>query len=87
VNVEDQKQREAAQMRVLRPLLGLTRRHKQRDIDVRIKLNQDNIVDKIRNYQKNWPRYIKRIENKRFSEVALQYQSHGKGDIGRPGIK
>jgi len=78
MNVKDQKQREAGKMRVLRPLLDLARRHKQRNADIRIKLNQDNIIDEIRNYQQNWPRHTKRMENKYLSEIALQYQPHGK---------
>jgi hypothetical protein len=54
MNRKDQKQLGAAQMRFLRPLLDLTRRDRQRNIDVRNKLNQDDIVDEIRNYQQNW---------------------------------
>jgi len=72
VNIKNQKQREAAHLQVLRPHLGHTRRHKQRNIDIRIKLNQDNVVDKIRHYQQNWPRYINRMENKHLTEVELQ---------------
>jgi hypothetical protein len=37
-------------MRFLKPRLGLTRRDKQINVDVRRKLNEDNIADEIRNY-------------------------------------
>jgi len=74
-------------MRVLRSLLGLARRHKQGNVDIRIKLNQDNILHEIRFYQQNWPRHVNKMENKHLSEVALQYQSHGKRDIGCPRMK
>jgi hypothetical protein len=87
MNVKDQKQREAAQMLVPRPLVGLTRRHKQSNVDIRIKLNQGNIVDEFRNYQQNCLRHVNKMENKHISEVALQYQPHGKREIGRPRIR
>ena len=82
--MKDKERREAAQMRVLRPFLGLTRRHKQRNVDIRIILNQDNVVDELRNYQQNCLRHVNKTENKHSPEVALQYQSHGKRNIGRP---
>jgi hypothetical protein len=87
VNVKDQKQREAEQMQVLRPNLGPTRRHKQRNIDIRIKLNQDNIGDEFRNYQQNCLRHLKQNGKQALTKVALQYQSHGKRDVGRPRIR
>jgi hypothetical protein len=87
MNIKDQKQREAAKMRVLRPLLDLIRRHKQGNVGIRIKLNQDNIIYEIRNYQQNRPRHTKRMENKHLSETALRYQSHGKRELGRPRLK
>jgi len=64
MNIKVQKQRQAAQMRILRPLLGFTRRHKQRNVEIRIKLNQDNIVDEFRNYQQNCLRHVNKMENK-----------------------
>jgi hypothetical protein len=48
-------------MRFLKPLLDLTRRDKQRNIDVRSKLNQDNIADEIRNYQQYWLQHVNRL--------------------------
>ena len=51
-------------MRFLKPLLDLTRRDKQRNIDVRSKLNQDNIADEIRNYQQYWLQHENRVEKK-----------------------
>jgi len=52
-NIKDSKKREAAKMRVLIPLLGLTRWHKQGNAGIKINLNQDSIVDDISNYQYN----------------------------------
>ena len=71
-------------MRSLKPLLNLKRRDKQRNVDVRSKLNQDNISDEIRNYQQYWLPHVNRVGKNRLSKIALLYQSHGKGDICRP---
>jgi hypothetical protein len=79
-----QKHLEAAQVRFMRPPLGLTRWDKQRNVDNRSELNQDNIVDEIKNYQLNWLKHVNRIENSRLPKLALQYQPHGKRDVGRP---
>jgi len=48
-------------MRFLEQLLGLTRRDKQRNVDVKSKLNQDNIADEIRNYQQFWLQRVNRV--------------------------
>jgi len=68
----------------MRPPLGLTRWDKQRNVDITSKLNQDNIVDDITNYQQNWLKHVNRIENNRLPRLALQYQPHGKRVIDRP---
>jgi len=36
-------------------------------------LNQDNIVDEIRNYQQNWPQRVHRMDNNRLPKLALLY--------------
>jgi hypothetical protein len=71
-------------MRLRKPFLGLTRRDKQRNVDIKNKLNQKSIVDEIRSYQQNWFQHVNRMEINRLSKVGLQYQPHGKRDIGRP---
>lgn len=48
-----QKHLEASQVSCMSPLIGLTRWDKQRNVDITSKLNQDNIVDEIRNYKQN----------------------------------
>ena len=84
LNVNEQKQLEAAQMRFIKPLLGLTRRDKQRNVDVRDKVHQDNIADEIRNYQQNWLHRVNRVGSNRLTKQALPYQPHAKDDIYRP---
>jgi hypothetical protein len=47
INKRDTQKLEAAQMRFLRPLLGLTRLDRQRNPENRISLKVDNIVEDI----------------------------------------
>ena len=62
---KEHKQLEAVQMLFLRPILGFIRRDKQRNIDIRNKLNHDSIVDGIRNYQQNCLQHVNRMEKNR----------------------
>ena len=68
-------------MRFLRPRLGFTRRGKQINVGTGNKLNQDNMVDEIRNYQQNWLQYLNGMENNHLPKLALHCQPHGKRDI------
>lgn len=70
-----------AQMRFLRTLPGITRRNKQRNVDIKKKLNQENRGDEIRNYQQNWLQRINRMEN---SRLRKRYEPQGKRDIDQP---
>jgi hypothetical protein len=79
-----QEQPEAAQIRLQRTFIGFTRWGNQRNVDIRNKLSQDNIVDEIRNFLQNWIQYVNRMENDRLPTLAIQYKPHGKRDIFRP---
>jgi hypothetical protein len=57
---------EAAQMRFLRPLLGLTRLYRQRNPDIRSILKMDNLVEDIKSYQKNC------LDHLKWTEAAYQ---------------
>jgi hypothetical protein len=52
INKRDAQKLEAAQMRFLRPLLGLTRLDNQRNLEIRNSLKVDNIVEDIKQYQR-----------------------------------
>jgi len=71
-------------MRFLKPLLGLARRDKERNVDVMSKLNQENVAYEIRNYQQYWLEHVNRVGRNRLPKIALLYQLHGKGSICRP---
>jgi len=57
-------------------------RDKQRIVDFRVKLNQDNTVDEIRNCQQRLPQHAYRTENNRLPQLALRYQPNGNRDDG-----
>jgi hypothetical protein len=81
---KEENQLEAAQMRFLRSFQGHKKGEKQRNVDIRNKLNQDNIVDEIRKYQQSLFQHVKRMGNIRLPKVTLQCQPHGKRHRGRP---
>jgi hypothetical protein len=80
-NKRDVQKLEAGQMK---PLLGLTRRDRQRNFDIRNRLKADNILEDIISYQKNWIDHLKRMDRNRIPKLASQYQPRGRRDIGRP---
>jgi len=55
-------------------------RDKQKIVDFMVKLNQDNIVDKITNCQQRLPQHVYRTKNNRLPQLALRYQPHGNRD-------
>jgi hypothetical protein len=83
-NKRDAQKLEAAHMRFLRPLLGLTRLDRQRNPDMRNRLKVDNIAEDIKLYQKKWLDHLDRMDRSRLPKLAFQYQPLGRRDIGRP---
>jgi hypothetical protein len=84
INKREAQKLEAAQMRFLRPLLGLTRLDRQRNPDIRNRLKVNNIVDYIKLYQKKWLDRLERMDRSRLPRLAFQYQPWGRRDMGRP---
>jgi hypothetical protein len=84
INKRDAQKLEAAQMRFLRPLLGLTRLDHQRNPEICNSLKVDNIVEDIKQYQRRWVDHLERMDRSRLPRLAFQYQSRGWRDRGRP---
>jgi hypothetical protein len=81
---QDISRLEAAQMKFLRPMLGLTRMDHQRNEVIREKLKVKSTVSKIDEYRQNWKSHVERMENFRFPKAALHYKPRGRRDPGRP---
>ena len=75
---------EAAQMKFLRHLLGITKLDKEKNQCIRQKTGAQNIVKEIKQYQTNWLQHVQRMDTKRLPKQALQYKPKGQRNIGRP---
>ena len=75
---------EAAQMRFLRHLLGITKLDKEKNQCIRQKLGVQNIVKEIKQYPKRWLQHVQRMDTKRLPKQALQCKPKGRRNIGRP---
>jgi histone deacetylase complex regulatory component SIN3 len=70
---------EAAQMKILRHLLRITKLDKQKDQCIRQKTGAQNIVKEIKQYQKKWLKYVQRMETNRLPKQVLQYKTKDEG--------
>ena len=61
----EEKRLEAAQMKFLRHLLGITKLDKEKDQCIREKTGARNIVEEIKQYQKKWLQQVQRMETNR----------------------
>ena len=74
---------EAAQMKVLRHLLGITKLDKEKNQCIRQKTGAQKIVKEIKQYQKKWLQHVQRMDTNRLPKQALQYKPKGRRNIGR----
>ena len=80
-----QEQRlEAAQMKFLRHLLGITKLDKEKNQCIRQKTGSQNIVQEIKQYQEKWLKHVQRMDTNRLPKQALKYKPNGRRNIGRP---
>jgi len=80
----EEQRLEAAQMKFLRHLLGITNLDKEKNQCIREKTGAQNIVKEIKQYQEKWLQHIQRMDTNRISKQALQYKPKGRRNIGRP---
>jgi hypothetical protein len=74
---------EAAKMKFLRHLLGITKLDKEENQCIREKTGAQNIIKEIKQYQKKWLQHIQRMDTNRISKQALQYKPKERRNIGR----
>ena len=63
---------EAAQMKFLRQLLGITKLDKEKNQCIREKTGAQNTVQEIKQYQKKWLQHIQRMDTNRMPRKALR---------------
>ena len=80
-----QEQRlEAAKIKFLRHLLGITKLDKEKNQCIRQKTGAQDVVKEIKQYQEKWLQHVQRIDTNRLPKQALQYKPKGRKDIGQP---
>ena len=78
----EEQRLEAAQMKFLRHLLGITKLDKNQCI--RQITGAQNIVKEIKQYQEKWLQHVQRMDTNRLPKQALQYKPKGRRNLGRP---
>ena len=80
----EEQRLEAAQMKFLRHLLGITKLDTEKNHCIREKTGAQNIVKEIKQYQKKWLQDVQRMDRNRLPRQALKYRPEGRRNIGRP---
>ena len=75
---------EAAQMKFLRHLLGITKLDKEKNQCIRQKTGAQNIIKETKQYQEKWLKHVQRMDINRLPKQALQYKPKDQRNIGRP---
>ena len=74
----------AAEMRVLRLIVGVTKRDKIRNTTIRTILNITNVIDDIKKSQLRWFGHLQRMENDRDPLRIYNWTPNGQRPVGRP---
>ena len=74
----EEQRLEAAQIKSLRHLLGITKLHKEKNQCIRQKTGAQNIVKEIKQYQEKWLQHVQRMDTNRLPKQALQYKPKDK---------
>ena len=80
----EEQRLEAAQMKFLRHLLGITKLDKEKIHCIREKTGAHSIVKEIKQYQKKWLQQVQRMDTNRLPKQAVQYRPKGRRNTGRP---
>ena len=84
VKKREEQRLEAAQMKCLRQLLGITKLDKEKYQCIWEKTGAQNMVKEIKQYQKKWLQHGQRMDRNRLPRQALKYRPEGRRNIGRP---
>ena len=87
LTTKTKSQLQAAEMRVLRIIKGVTRLDRIRNADIRRELGVDNILELIEKGQLRWYGHVKRMGESRYPKQYLEWRPHGKRPVGRPRIR
>ena len=75
------------EMAALRRMLGVSRRDKIRNVDIRERLGvKETLVQKVYQRQHTWLGHVWRMNNERIAKFALEGKVEGKRRVGKPKI-
>jgi len=80
----EEQRLQAAQLKFLRHLLGITKLDKEKNQSIREKTGAQNIVKGIKHYQEKWLQHVQRMDTNILPKQALQYEPKRRRNIGRP---
>jgi hypothetical protein len=69
----DEQRLEAAEIKCLSHLLGISKLERERNLSVWEKMGVQNTVLEIQQYQQKWLNYLERIDINRILKQALKY--------------
>ena len=75
----EEQRLEAAKMKFLRHLLGITKLYKEKNQCIRQKTGAQDIVKEIKRYLKKWLQHVQRMDTNRLPKQALQYKPKDEG--------
>ena len=75
---------QAAEMRALRAIRGVTRRDRMRNDDIRRELGVESILEVVDKSKLRWYGHVQRMNEDQFPRKYLQYRPHGRRPVGRP---
>ena len=77
----EEQRLEAAQMKFLRHLLGITKLDKEKKQCIRQKTGAHNTEKEIKQYQEKWLQHVQRMDTNRLSKQAVQYKPKRRRNI------
>ena len=84
LTTKTRSQIQAAEMRVLRLIKGVTRLDKLRNEDIRRELEVEEILKFVERGQLRWYGHVKRMEENRYPKKYLDWTPEGRRPVGRP---
>ena len=80
----EERRLEAARMKFLRHLLGITKLDTEKNQSIKEKTGAPSTVKELKQYQKKWLQHVQRMDTNRLPKQALQYRPKGRRNTGRP---
>ena len=87
LTTKTKSQLQAAEMRVLRLIKGVTRLDRLRNDDIRRELGIESILQSIERGQLRWYGHVKRMEDSRYPKQFLEWMPDGRRPVGRPRMR